>query len=259
MKRTFVFLVIALTHTQFSYSESETTPFSTDIPDLSSEADKSALLLQHAQIQIKQGILITSEMPGHIKNFTLGNNEHFVAGQVLANIDCPKETSHLKKVNLILNDRAKIKQQLEAAHSINTLEIDLVNAEYKIAQADARVAKAWVDRCVVYAPFAGKIVKLLAKSSQVLRTGDNLMEIMDDNQEVELLIQSNQMPFIKVGQSYQVNHNATAKPYTITLTSLGGKVDPGSQMITVHGRITENTGNATPKTDSIVALVSQPN
>jgi hypothetical protein len=81
------------------------------------------------------------------------------------------------------------------------------------------------------------------------------MEIMDDDQEVELLVQSNEMSRIRVGQYYQVSQAKKSKPYTVELTSLGGRVDPENQTIKMYGRIAETAAKAVSQTESVVAFV----
>lgn len=271
MKRTFVLLITTLSQAPFSYAEAEVStldikPLGT-LPALSSpvktlpaiQAGKPDLLL-HAQLKVRQGILLSSEMSGRINRLALRNGEHFKAGQMLANFSCPKEELRLVEVRTKLDNQQLVKQEIEASHSINTLEIDSANAAWEEAKADVQVAEALLGRCTVSAPFAGKVTKLFAKSSQTVRTGDSLMEVVDENnKEVELLIPAHEISQIKLGQHYQISQDKNTKPYTIELTSLGGRVDAENQTVKIYGRIADMSATLLPPAANVVALISQAN
>jgi len=268
MKRTFVLLTTVLTQPQYTYAQTDALTLDNTIPvestDTSNYSDlpsatqnnKSDPLL-YAQLKVRQGILLASEMTGRLNRLKLRTGQHFIAGQKLADFNCPQEQAQLTVVQTSLNKQEQLKQELEVSYSINTLEIDLVNAAYEEANANVHVAEAVLSRCTVYAPFSGKVVKFFAKSAQTVRAGDPLMEIIDDNnQEVEVLVPAREFSHIAVGQQYHVNRDNAAKPYTIEITNLGGRIDPISQTIKMYGRIAEAS---LPINGSHLALVSQKN
>jgi multidrug resistance efflux pump len=271
MKRTFVLLLTALTQTPFSYAQTDISTLDKKIPALPSplsqetgylpadQAHKPDLLL-HAQLKARPSIMLASEMAGRISRLSLRDGERFIVGQVLATIDCPKEESRLTEVRTVLTQQEQARQQLDAMHSINTLELDLASTERDEAKANVLVAEALLGRCVVYAPFAGKVVKRFVKSLQVVRVGDPLLEISDDNnQDIELIVPASEMSHIKLGKHYQVSLDDTAKPYKIELTGLGGRVDPVTQTIKIYGRLENASTAALPLTETVVALVSPDN
>lgn len=247
MKRTFVLLITTIIHVQLSYAQKDV-PAVVTPPALSSElpktlgappvAPQTSDILLHAQLKVPAGTVLASEMSGRISRFMFSSGAHFTAGQVLANLSCTKQAAKLAKVRTALEQQNQIKQQLVAMHSINTLEIDLANSEREEALADVQVAEALLARCSVYAPFSGRVVKLLAKSAQLVQPGDPLMEIIDENnQEVELLLSSREMLAIKPGQHYQINTDDKAAPYTVELINLGGRIDAVNQTVKAYGRI----------------------
>ncbi|WP_394752317.1 efflux RND transporter periplasmic adaptor subunit [Crenothrix sp.] len=268
MKRTFVFLLTVLTQAPFSYAQTDTPALDKKIPALQStlsqqsdslpanQIQKPDLLL-HAQLKARQNILLASEMSGRIQRLDLRDGECFIAGQVLATISCPKAKSQLSKVRGVLTQQEQAIQQLEDMHSINTLEIDLATRERDEAKANVMLTEALVSRCVVYAPFAGKVVKRFAKPSQIVRVGDPLLEIMDNNsQDVEFLVPASEISHITLGKHYQVNLEDTTKPYQIELTGLGGRIDSETQTIKIYGRIEDAVTAALLPTENLAALGS---
>lgn len=270
MKRSFVLLIgiIVLAQLQFTYAHIDTTALNKKIPivsdalthfssTLSVKDDNKSAPMLYAQLKVKQGILLASQMSGRIQRVDLPEGGYFKSGQVLANFNCAKEKAKLTEARTLFNQQEKIKQQFIAMHSINTLEIDFAHAEWQEAKANVRVAKAILDRCMIYAPVTGKIVKLLVKPRQFVRVGQPLLEIVEErNQEVELLVPAREMQHIFVGKHYKVNQSQIVKPYDIEITHLGGRVDPVSQTVKMYGHVVSKSVMSLPQVDSQVALLS---
>ena len=216
--------------------------------------------LLHAQLRIKPGIKLSSEITGRIKKIALQDGQHFKAGQVLASFNCPKEETQVAQLRTLFKRQVQFSKQLEAMHSINTLEIDLANIEQTEAEANLQVAEALLGRCVIHAPFAGKVVKRLAKASQSVRVGDPLLEIAnEETQEIELLVPAMELQHIQLGKHYQVNLDNLNKSYKIELTGLGGHVDPENQTVKVYGRIDHAKSATLPDAESVLALTNTAN
>lgn len=265
MKRTFALLVTIIITFPLTFTHADTIT-STNIKILPlvapektetvpAAADKSEVL--HAQLRTRPGIKLASEITGRIKHLALQDGQHFKTGQVLAKFSCPKEETQVAQLRTLFKQQTQVSKQLEETHSINTLEIDLANIEQTEAAAKLQVAEALLDRCVIHAPFAGKVIKRLAKDAQSVRVGDPLLEIAnEDNQEVELLVSAMELQHIKLGKHYQVNLDNMNKSYKIELTGVGGHIDPENQTVKIYGYI-DNTKSATlPNSESFLALMS---
>jgi membrane fusion protein, multidrug efflux system len=267
MKRTFVLLITTLVTTQFTFAHADNVPVKNKIPELpstfppetgrfSEEPTHKPELLLHAQLKTRPNIVLASEITGRIKKLMLRDGQHFKAGQLLAHFSCPKEQSQLTEMRSLLKKQQHANQQLTAMYSVNELEISLTAMETAEAEAKLHVAKALLDRCAVYAPFTGKVVKRIATSSQNVRIGDPLLEIADeDNQEIELQVPVSELQQLKLGKYYQINLDDSHKTYKIKLTGLGGRINPDNQTLRIYGRI-DNTSAALPNNDSVVALIS---
>jgi multidrug efflux pump subunit AcrA (membrane-fusion protein) len=120
-------------------------------------------------------------------------------------------------------------------------------AEADEAKADVQVAQAVLDRCVIKAPFSGKVAEIIARPYQSVRIGDPLIEILDDKTlEVEFMAPSRALLKLKPGSHFKVTLDETATSYDAEITRLGGKVDPVSQTIKVYGRIVDKAGELLP-------------
>lgn len=226
------------------------------------ETSGEANIPLRAQIKAKQSSLISSEINARISQLQLRDGERFNEGQTLVSFHCSLEEAQSNKAKASLEKAVKtyeVKQKLEDLHSIGALELAVAKAEQSEARAELQVTQAMLSRCVIKAPFSGKVTDVAAKLYQTVKIGDPLLEIINDKDlEVEFMAPSKSLPSLDIGKQFQVSINETGKSYSAEITRLGGKVDPVSQTIKVYGRIIEKTGDLLPGMSGAVNLSSKP-
>jgi RND family efflux transporter MFP subunit len=215
-----------------------------------------------AQLKARQSTLVSSEISARISHLKLHDGEHFSAGQVLVGFHCNLEEAQLSKSQATLGKKLKVyevNQQLEDRRSIGALELAVSKAEAEEAKADVRITQAMLDRCVIHAPFSGKVSEVIARLYQSVRPGDPLLEILDDKDlEVEFMSPSRSMPHLTVGKHFKITLDEVAKTYTAEITRVGGKVDPVSQTIKVYGRIIDKADELLPGMSGAIEFTSSP-
>ncbi len=215
-----------------------------------------------AQIKARQSTLISSEMNARIDQLKLRDGDRFSEGQILVSFHCSLEEAQLNKAKATLEKAVKtyeVKKRLEELHSIGALELAVAKAEEGEAKAEMQVAQAVLSRCVIKAPFGGKVTDVTAKPYQSVKAGDPLLEILDDKDlEVEFMAPSKALPELSIGRHFQVTLNETNKAYSGEITRLGGKVDPVSQTIKVYGRIIDKSTDLLPGMSGAVELTVKP-
>ena len=215
-----------------------------------------------AQLKARQSTLISSEISARISQLKLHDGERFTAGQVLVGFHCTLEDAQLSKSQATLGKKIKIhevNQQLETRKSIGALELAVSKAEAEEAKADVRIAQAMLDRCVIHAPFSGKVAEVIARPYQSVRPGDPLLEILDDKDlEIEFMAPSRSMPSLVVGKPFRVTLDEVAKTYRAEITRVGGKVDPVSQTIKVYGRIIDKADELLPGMSGAIEFTGNP-
>jgi RND family efflux transporter MFP subunit len=230
------------------------------LPDLTAgDADKIGKgQLLRAQIKARESTLISSEMTGRIDQLKLRDGERFSEGQVLVGFNCVLEQAQLTKAKATLEKKRKtfeVNQKLGKLKSISTLELEVSKAEEAEAQADVGVAQATVSRCIVKAPFTGRVTEVSARAYQTVRQGDPLLEIINENDlEIEFMAPSIVLPRLNPGAVFKVSLDETARTYFAEIIRLGGKVDPVSQTIKVYGRITEDASDVMPGMSGAIEL-----
>ncbi len=215
-----------------------------------------------AQIKARRSTLISSEMNARISQLRLRDGERFDEGDTLVSFHCTLEEAQVNKAKASLEKATKtyeVKQRLEVLHSIGALELAVAKAEEGEAKAEMQVTQAVLSRCVIKAPFSGKVTDVTAKPYQTVKAGDPLLEILDDKElEVEFMAPSKSLPELSLGRHFQVTLNETNKSYQAEITRLGGKVDPVSQTIKVYGRIVDKAAELLTGMSGAVELTSKP-
>lgn len=215
-----------------------------------------------AQIKARRSTLISSEMNARISQLRLRDGERFDEGDTLVSFHCTLEEAQVNKAKASLEKATKtyeVKQRLETLHSIGALELAVAKAEEGEAKAEMQVTQAVLSRCVIKAPFSGKVTDVTAKPYQTVKAGDPLLEILDDKElEVEFMAPSKSLPELSLGRHFQVTLNETNKSYQAEITRLGGKVDPVSQTIKVYGRIIDKAAELLTGMSGAVELTSKP-
>ena len=218
----------------------EQSPSSVPIMDTSSSEQ-----LLRAQIKARESTQISSEMAGRIDRLKIRDGERFSTGQLLVGFHCSMEEAELSKAKATFEKKQKtheVNKKLEKLNSISKLELSVAKAEEDEARADIKVSQAAVERCVIKAPFSGKVVEVTARAYQSVSAGEPLLEIINDKDlEVEFIAPSKSLPQLKLGKAFKVILDETGKAYNAEIIRLGGRVDPVSQTIKVFGRITDNS------------------
>lgn len=267
LKSVFVLLLIALFQPFPVIAEpTDLTPESAGQPSDTAKGEDPALeqvatnseQLLRAQIKARESTQISSEMAGRINQLKIRDGQRFTAGQVLVGFHCSMEEAQLTKAKATLEKKQKtyeVNKKLQKLNSISTLELDVSKAEEAEAQAEVRVGQAALERCIIKAPFSGKVVEVTARAYQSVREGDPLLEIINEKDlEIEFIAPSRSLPQLKPSNHFKVTLDETGKAYKAEIIRLGGRVDPVSQTIKVYGRIIDNSAEILPGMSGAIEL-----
>ena len=79
---------------------------------------------------------------------------------------------------------------------------------------------------------------------QYANPGQALLDVLDDrNLDVELIVPSRWIGWLKPGYTFQLRIDELDKNYSARISRLGGRVDPVSQSIRVFGEITDSNAD----------------
>ena len=131
-----------------------------------------------------------------------------------------------------------MKRDLARLNSAGGLEVETAEAAAAKAEAEGAMANAVVSYCVIRAPFDGRVVEVKVQAFEGASPGQKLMEVIDDGElEVEAIVPSQWLSWLKAGTAFSVRVDETGRDYAAVVRRLGAQVDPVSQSVKFYGVI----------------------
>lgn len=188
-----------------------------------------------AQLSPRRYTTLAAEIGAKINRLPLSEGAAFKQGQLLVQFDCVLQQAQLAKAEASLmgaNTSWHGNQKLAELNSVGKMELDISRAETLKAQAEVTANRAVLGKCQIAAPFAGRIAEQKAREQQYVQPGQALMEILDDSTlELEFIIPSRWLSWVRNGAAFQVSIDETGKTYPAKVQRIGARVDPVSQSV----------------------------
>lgn len=194
-----------------------------------------------AQLMPRRYTTIAAEIGAKVSSIPVPEGGAFRAGQVLVSFDCSLQKAQLDKAQAELEgaeQTLKSNLRLEQLNAVGQLELDLSKSAANKAKAEVGGNKAVLAKCQVPAPFAGRVAEQKVREQQYVQPGQALLDILDDSVlELEFLVPSVWLRWLKVGGGFEVQIDETRKNYPAKFTRIGARVDPVSQSVKVAAAI----------------------
>lgn len=194
-----------------------------------------------AQLTPKRYTTISAEIGARISRIHVGEGASFRAGQALISFDCSIQRAQLGKSQADLAAAEKTfaaNKRLAELNSVGSVEVETSQALARKAAADVQMSRTLLNKCVVGAPFSGRIAEQKAREQQYVQPGQPLLEILDDSSlELEFLVPSRWLIWLRPKTSFVVRIDETGRSYPATVLRTGARIDPVSQSVKVKGVI----------------------
>lgn len=195
-----------------------------------------------AQLSATRSTILSTEIAGKIAELSVREGETFKEGHRIVGLDCSLHKARLDKA-LAQQQQARkshqVNARLDKLGSNSGLEMETSAAQLAAAEAEVSMMRMLVERCAVVAPFPGRVVELKVKRHQFVSEGHELLEILDDREmEVEFVVPSRWLTWLKPGTAFVLRLDETGKDYPATVTRLAARIDPVSQSIKAFGTVT---------------------
>ncbi|MBF8273789.1 MAG: efflux transporter periplasmic adaptor subunit [Magnetococcales bacterium] len=213
------------------------------LPLFAFAADSTDATVQiRAQLIARNQARIAAEMDGRIIRLLFREGMAFQKDQALVAFDCAEVQAQRDKAQAevtMAHKRHQAKNRLADLKSLGILEVEIAQASVAQALAEAAYWKARADKCIIKAPFTGRVAESQVHAFDYVSKGDPLMKIVDDhNLELELIAPSIWRRWIKTGVTFTVHVDETGRDYPAEVLLLGAEINPVSQSFKVVGRIT---------------------
>lgn len=206
-------------------------------------AARSAIEKQdlRAQLSPRRYTTLAAEVGAKINRIEVAEGARFRAGQTLILFDCSLQQAQLQKVRATLaaaDQTYSANKRLAELNSISKLELELSQAEASKARADVAYMNISLDKCRLPAPFNGRVAEQRAREQQYVQPGQPLLDILDDSVlELDFIVPSKWLAWLKPNQKFQVAIDETGRSYPAKILRIGARVDPVSQSVKLTAAI----------------------
>jgi len=194
-----------------------------------------------AQLAPRRYTTIAAEIGAKISRIPVTEGGSFRAGQTLVALDCSLQQAQLQKARAALAAAEHVfgaNKRLNDLHSIGKVELEMSEAEVAKAKAEVASNTAVISKCTVAAPFSGRVAEQKVREQQYVQPGQPLLEILDDSVlQLEFIVPSRWLIWLKPGYAFQVRIDETGKTYPAKVQRIGARVDPVSQSIKLTAAI----------------------
>jgi RND family efflux transporter MFP subunit len=194
-----------------------------------------------AQLTPRRFTTISSEVGAKVSSVHVTEGGSFRKGQALVSFDCAMQRAQLAKsqADLAAADKTwTANKRLAELHSVGQVELDNSQSARNKSAADVDMAKTLLSKCVISAPYSGRVAEQKVREQQYVQAGQPLLEILDDSTlELEFLAPSRWLIWLKPGAKFQVRIDETGKTYPASVVRTGARIDPVSQSIKIKGQI----------------------
>lgn len=188
-----------------------------------------------AQLTPQRYTTLSAELAAKISQIAVREGERFKAGQPLIRFDCTLQAAQLDRAQAQLGSAEHTysgNRRLAELNAVGQVELKNSEAEAAKARADVAYLQAMLDRCTIVAPFDGRAAEQKAREQQFVQAGQPLMDILDDTGlELEFIVPSRWLTWLRPGHRFQVRIDDTARTYPAKLLRLGARADPVSQTV----------------------------
>ena len=182
---------------------------------------------------------LASQVQGRISRLPFKEGQRFKKGALLVALDCSKYEAELASVRAEYRGKQKTyenNRRLSLHQAVGHLELEVSQAEAEKAFAAVRAAQVNVGGCTVLAPFSGRVVKTIVNEHENVFPNDQLISLLDDSRlEIELILPSRSLTWLKVGLPFDYAVDETGFRYPAVVEDIGANVDPASQTVKVKG------------------------
>ncbi|MDH4327767.1 MAG: efflux RND transporter periplasmic adaptor subunit [Nitrospira sp.] len=214
----------------------ETADAKTDFKPSSSAAELSTI---RGVVKATAQATLASQVQGRISRLPFKEGQRFKKGALLVALDCSKYEAELASAQAEHRGKKKTHENnlhLAKHQAVGTLEVEISEADADKAFAAVQAARVNVNGCTVRAPFPGRVIKTIVNEHENVFPNDQLISLLDDSLlEIELILPSKSLAWLKVGTPFEYAVDETGLRYSAVVQDLGANVDPASQTVKVKG------------------------
>ena len=189
-----------------------------------------------------QGVTVSAEIGGKVMKIMFEAGANAKAGDLLVQLDTAAEeaqfraaeaSAQLAKINL---SRAR---ELMEKNTISRSELDLSEAQFKQATAQAQSLRAVIEKKTIRAPFAGRVGIRLINLGQILKEGDAIASLQTlDPIYVNFSVPQQRLSNLVSGAPVQVMTDAApGQTFAGKINVVSPEIDPATRNVRVQATV----------------------
>ncbi len=225
-------------------------------------ASRLAQLQTRALIRASQRIEYRSEIVAPVAKADFLVGQRFVKGDALIVFDCSRYEAELEAAQANANAASiehRTKQRLLRYQAAGKNEVALAAAQSAKAGAELEVQFVRNRSCLFTAPFSGRVVELNARPHEFPPSDRPLIVVINDQAlEMELVVPSNWLVWVRVGSVFAVKIDETKSTGTGIVERIAAEVDPVSQTVKLIAKFREKPSSVLAGMSGTVRFANSP-
>jgi membrane fusion protein (multidrug efflux system) len=207
-----------------------------------------------------ESVIIAAEIAGRVVEIAFQEGQRAAAGQVIVRLD--------RSILEALRDRAEASLTLSRANrdrsevllkeeAISKREWDEVSAQWRLDDANLRLARAQLEKTVVRAPFEGFLGLRNVSVGEYVQPGMPIVTLDDtDPIKIDFRVPEIYNLRLEIGQPVKVLIDAApGKTFSGKVYAIDSKVDPQGRSLLVRAKVPNRDGSLRPGMFAQVRLV----
>jgi len=189
-----------------------------------------------------ESVIISSEAEGRVSDIFFKEGMLIDKKQMLLKLDSRLEEAQLAAAQASFNNSKSsyMRASTLAARGVLAAQAkDDALAEMKKDEANVKLAKARIDKTVIYAPFSGVIGLREISPGDIVKQGQKIADLVDNSvMKADFSLPQSYYSMIKKGMEIEVTTDAVpGKKFVGIITVLESRVDEASRNIMVRAEI----------------------
>ncbi len=194
--------------------------------------------------------MISSELVAKVKSLPFKEGQKFQKGDTILQFDCRRYMADLRAAEAeVETARVKVKTNTALKHhnAVGAEELEISNAKLNLANATKEALLVKTDQCTIQAPFKGRVVERKIHEHEMPEAGSPLLKIVKDgNLELELIVPSNWLVWLRRDQTFSFNIDEIGSTLTAHILQIGAIVDPISKTAMVSAKLIDASAAVRP-------------
>ncbi len=187
-------------------------------------------------VEAIQGVSVTTEVPGQVREILAESGQHVEAGEVILQLDDSVDRAELEG---LIAQHSLAKLQFERARklvkdrSVSQSEYDQSRAQMDSAAAAVASKRALIDKKVIRAPFSGQLGIVEVNLGEYLSPGAHIVPLQAlDPVFVDYTLPERHFARVRVGQAVKVQVQAYPRnTFEGTIRAINPGIDEGTRSL----------------------------